>query len=333
MKVKKSYGNYIALLVTFVLFAIIMPIFIKGEYMVTVLCNGVIYAIAVYGLNVMLGMGGQVTFATAGMMGVGAFAYGALTTKAGVHETLAIFLAIAMTAAFSALVGYALLKLKGNYFAFASIALTQVLYVVMQNWKPVTGGADGINHIPPINFLFWRGDQNNKMTFFYVLCILALLCALVVERIRKSSLGRSLASIRDNEIAANCLGVNIFVTRIIAFTIAGAFAALAGVLLAGVNSYISAESFNFDQSGIYLVMAMLGGIQSTIGSFLGAVILTLLPEAMRSLQSYYKLVYGLLVIFIMIFMPMGFAGVIESIIYNIKHPKKKGERKIKEVAE
>ena len=322
MKFFKKY-QWIILGVASIAFLIVMPKLITNQYLRTVLCNGLIFAIAVYGLNVMLGMGGQVTFSTAGMMGVGAFVTAIFTVKLGIHPLIALACSLAITGVFAFLVGFALLKLKGNYFAFASIALTQVLYVVMLNWKPVTGGADGITGIPSFSLGFYTLEQTDKLGYFYIAFAFALICGFIVYRIRKSSLGRSLASIRDNEIAANCLGVNVFRTRIISFVIAGMFAALAGSLYAHLNAYISAESFNFDQSGIYLVMAMLGGISSTVGSFVGAVLLTLLPEFMRGLQTYYKFIYGVGVIVIMIFMPMGFAGIVKSIFTKISHKKNK----------
>lgn len=301
------------------LFVLLTPVLMSNDYLLTVMCNALISAITVYGLAIMLGMGGQVTFSTSGMMGIGAFTSGAVTTKLGLHPLVGLVFSLVIVCIFSLLIGLVLFRLRGTYFAFATIALVQITYVVLQNWKEVTGGAEGMPGIPPLDLGFTVVDSTRK--YFYVIFVIALICGLITHRIRTSSLGRSLASCRDNEIAAYCLGVNVFRTKVISFVIAGAFAAIAGSLYAHLNSYLSAESFTFEQSGIYLIMVMLGGVSSTVGAFFGAILLTILPEVMRFLQTYYKLVYGIGVIILMVFMPEGIAGMIKQLIYTLTHRK------------
>jgi branched-chain amino acid transport system permease protein len=307
-------------------FVILVPILMPNQYMMTVMNNSIIYFIAILGLSVMLGMGGQVTFSIAGTMGVGAFTVAICTVTYGWHPIPAIIAAIVLTALLSFLLGIALFRLKGTYFAFASIALVQILYSLMQNWKKVTGGADGISGIPKLDLIFFK--CNTKIDYFYVFIAFAIICGLIVNRIRNSSLGRSLASIRDNEIAARCLGVNVYRTKIISFILAGGFSGLAGALLAFHNTNITSELFTFEQSSIYLVMAMLGGIGSTMGAFVGTVLLTMLPEWMRFMASYYKFVYGVGVILLMIFMPMGLAGMVKSLIKSLKKKKQQKNREV-----
>lgn len=312
--------KWVILAVTCVLFVALTPGAMKNDYLLTVMCNALISSIAVYGLSIMLGMGGQVTFSTAGMMGIGAFTSGAMTTKLGLHPLIGLLASVMLVATFSLVIGLILFRLKGTYFAFATIALVQILYVLMQNWKPITGGAEGMPGIPPLDLGFMVVDDTHK--YFYVIFTISLICGLIVHRIRTSSLGRSLSSVRDNEIAAFCLGVNVFRTKVISFVISGAFAAIAGSLYAHLNTYISAESFTFEQSGIFLIMVMLGGVASTVGAFFGAVFLTLLPEAMRFMQTYYKLVYGFGIIIIMVVMPMGIAGMVKHFLHMLTHRKK-----------
>jgi len=310
-------AKWVILGVVVILFVALVPGLMNNDYLMTVMCNALIYSIAVYGLSIILGMGGQVTFSTAGMMGLGAFTSGAFTTKLGLHPLLGLLASIIVVSLFSLLIGLILFRLKGTYFAFATIALVQIMYVVMLNWKDVTGGAEGMPGIPPLDLGFMVVDSTRK--YFYVIFAFSILCGLIVHRIRKSSLGRSLSSVRDNEIAAYCLGVNVFRTKVISFIISGAFAAIAGSLYAHINTYISAESFTFEQSGIFLIMVMLGGVASTVGAFFGAVLLTLLPEAMRFMQTYYKLVYGFGIIIIMVVMPMGLAGMVKAFLHRIMH--------------
>ncbi|HHT24069.1 MAG TPA: branched-chain amino acid ABC transporter permease [Clostridiaceae bacterium] len=322
LKILNKY-KWLLLAIFSVVFIISVPSIVPNHYLRIVLGNGLVYVLAVYGLVVMLGMGGQVTFSTAGMMGIGAFLTGIFTVKLGLNSVLALVCSVILTGLFSLFIGAALLKLRGNYFAFASIAFTQVLYMIFRNWKPVTGGPDGISNIPALDLGFIQLNQQTVMEFIYFIFGLALICGLLLYRVRKTSLGRSLESVRDDEIAANSLGVDVYRTKIIAFIIASMLAALAGSLFAFLNGYVSSETFTFEQAGIYLIMAMLGGINSTVGSFIGTITLTILPEVLRDLKDYFRFIYGIVVIITMIFMPMGFAGLVKSLLTKLDHKFKK----------
>lgn len=279
---------------------------VVSRYMIKVMNEGLIYFIAVLGLCVMLGMGGQVTFSTAGLMGIGAYATAILTTRFAMDPLPALLLSVVCGGAFSFLVGLALFRLKGSYFSFASIGFTTLLYTIFSNWMEVTGGPDGISKIPKLDLYFFRCDT--YYDYFRVYFLVAVLCFLIVLRMRRTSFGRALASVRDNEIAARSFGINAYMTKVYSFMIAGIFACLAGAMYALHANYISPDPFKYDQSAIYLIMVMLGGVDSTFGAFIGSMLLTILPEKMRFLQSYYKLVYGVGVIILMVVMPMGIMG-------------------------
>lgn len=288
---------------------------VTSKYMMKVINEGMVYFIAVLGLSVMLGMGGQVTFSTAAIMGVGAYISAYLTTKFDVDPLLTVLLSMIIGGIFSYLLGLALFRLKGSYFSFASIGLAQLLYTIYTNWAQVTGGADGIRNIPQLDLHFFRCE--NYYDYFKVYFIVAVICFFIVDRIRKTYFGRALASVRDNEINAKCMGINTYRTKVLSFLIAGVLASLAGSMYALLERYISPDPFKYDQSAIYLIMVMLGGVESTFGAFLGTMLLTFLPEKLRFLQSYYKLVYGVGVIFLMIVMPMGLMGIYDNIKYMI----------------
>lgn len=308
------------------IFLIIPNKSVTSKYMMKVINDGLIYFIAVLGLSVMLGMGGQVTFSTAGIMGVGSYTTAILTTTYGWDPLLAILASVVFGGIFSYFVGLALFRLKGSYFAFASIGLTQLLYTLMSNWMEVTGGPDGISKIPKLNLYFFKCE--NYYVYFKVLFVIAIAGLLIVNRMRKSYFGRALASVRDNEIVAQCMGINPYQTKVYSFLVAGIFACLAGALYAVHSTYISPEPFKYDQSAIYLIMVMLGGVDSTIGAAIGTMLLTILPEKMRFLQEYYKLIYGVGIIILMIVMPMGIVGVLDiwrKKIKNILKPKSQKE--------
>lgn len=279
---------------------------VTSRYMMKVINEGFIYFIAVLGLNVMLGMGGQVTYSTAGMMGIGAYLTAILCTRYGWQPIPALVFSILVGGIFSFIVGLALFRLKGSYFSFASIGFTNLLVTIFSNWMDMTGGPDGMGNIP--NIVSGLTSKNKYYVYFYICFGLAAVCYLIVLRLRQTSYGRALASVRDNEISAQAFGVNVYMTKVYSFVIAGVFACLSGGMYALMEGFISPEPFKYDQSAIYLIMVMLGGVDSTLGAFVGALLLTILPEKMRWLDTYYKLVYGVGVIVLMVFMPMGIMG-------------------------
>ena len=150
------------------------------------------------------------------------------------------------------------------------------------------------------------------------MCIRDSLCALVVVRLRKTNLGRALSSVRDNEIAAQVMGVNVYKTKVTAFVIAAIFAGLGGALMTHTNHFVGASSFTFDQSTTFVIMAMLGGVTSTPGVFVGTLLITMLPEWLKPLQEYIRLFYGLGVMLLMVFMPMGLAGLYRKIAGQVR---------------
>lgn len=319
---KKNMVNIktIALFVSIVLFTIIVPR-VTNAYSMTVMNTALMYFIASLGISIMLGMGGQISFATSAFMGFGAFVSTNLAVRFGVHSLLSLLIAVAATALFSWIMGLILFRLKGSYFTFATIGLVQIMWSIYTNWRTVTGGPDGISRIPRLDFIIYK--PKNVLDYFYALIVICIICGFLVERIRRTSLGRSMASIRDNEIAAQSLGVNVYRTNVLAFAIAGAFAGLSGALLAHHNTFISAAQFTFDQSTMFVIMVMLGGVASTPGAFVGALIVTMLPEWLRPLKEYIRFVYGIGIMILMVFMPMGLAGVWNSIARKVKRNKKK----------
>lgn len=314
----------LAKLAAAVLFVLIIPGF-TNDYSMQVLNVSLIMAILAFGLSILLGMGGMLTFAGTAFMGLGAYLVANLTTGRlgyilNTSESLIIAVLICTAAAF--LIGLVLLRLRGTFFTFATIALVQVSWSIYMNFKPFSGGPDGISRIPALS-IFGFTPSGYKQWFF-LLGIIVAICIFIVERIRSTRLGRSLAAVRDSEIAAQCLGVNIYRTKVIAFTIAGALSALAGGLYAMHGGFISADNFTFDMATTYIIIVMLGGVNDTFGVLVGAILVNMLPEWLRPLAKYIRLIYGIGVILLMVFMPMGLAGLMKQIISNIKLKLKRG---------
>lgn len=308
--------SMILILVTCILFVAIVPRVFYG-YSLMVVNNSLIYAIVTLGISIMLGMGGQLSFAGLAFMGFGAyFVANVCTGRLGttIPTLWALLLAPIFCGLVSFLLGLVLLRLKGTYFTFSTIALVQVSHSFFMNYRPLFGGPDGISGIPSLSIGSFTFKSYNQ--WFYLLVTILIILSIVVERIRITGFGRSLASIRDNETAALTLGVNVYLTKVIAFTISGMLGALAGALYAMHGNFVASDMFAYNMSTLFIIMAMIGGVNSTFGSIIGSIIITVLPEIFRSLEKYLQLFYGISVIILMVFMPMGLAG-LTSQIYKI----------------
>ena len=305
MKTKLKHIKTVLLLVGLVLFMILTPL-VSDTYAMTVVNSGLIYFLATLGISLLLGMGGQMSLAAISFMGLGAFFSGVLSKNLGWTPAVTILLSIIGVSVIAFLLGLVLFRLSGAYFTFATIGLVQIFSCIFTNFKPLSGAMDGMSGIPPLQLFGMTFDTLTE--WFYLLCACGVLIAAIVERIRRTKLGRSLASVRDDEVAAQTLGVNVYMTKVIAMTIASAFAAFAGALLAHHNGAASYSLFTFTTGTRFIIMVMLGGVSSTIGTFVGTMLITVLPEYMRFLQEYLNIIYGAIVVLLMVFMPMGLAG-------------------------
>ncbi len=333
---RKIFKPSVVLVLVCVLAMLIVPGSINN-YMLGVVNIGLIYAIASFGLSIMLGMGGQVSFAGLTFMGVGCYFVGiACTSRLGfyLHPIAAILFGAIVAGVLAYLLGLILMKLKGTYFTFATIALVQVAWSFYQNYAPLFGGAGGISISDELRFGGFTFSRMDAVSWFYLLVVVVALVALFVERIRATKLGRSLASVRDNDTAALTLGVNVYKTKVIAFSIAGLLAGLAGGLYALNIGFISSDMFNYERSTLVLIITMIGGVNSAFGIILGALLINVLPEFLRdfpTISRYLQLIYGLAVIVMMIFMPMGLAGAVGDLWKKLVRKLTKGTA-VKEVS-
>ena len=314
MKLKKPKINSILLLSAIVIFVIVVS-FIKSSYLVLVVNMAMLNAMMAYGLSIVLGMGGQMVFSGVAFMGIGSYITANLRSgRLGfyVDSTLTIILSVLAASLIAFLTGLLFLRLKNVFCTFATLGFVQVMWSLFSNYQPAFGGPYGITNIESID-VFGKRIMEYK-EWFYIIFFFMLIVAFIVERIRNSSLGRSLASIRDNELAAQTLGVNIYRTRIIAFVIAGAFAGLSGSLYAMQTRFVSGDVFALSKSSMIIVMTMLGGVNNTVGVFVGSMLATVLPELLRNSEQYLMIIFGTLVILLMIFMPMGIGGLVVDYI-------------------
>jgi branched-chain amino acid transport system permease protein len=273
-------------------------------YELNLLMQATTYAVAVFGLVIVLGYTGQINLAQAAFFGLGAYcvALGTTATSFGFWLSLALSVAVACTA--GAILGLASLRLAGHYLAMVTISFQTILSLALNNWISLTNGPDGIRNIARPELL---ADSKSYLSF----CIAIFFAAgFFVYRIKRQRLGRAMQAVRDNELAASVAGINTFAAKVSAFTLSAGLGGLGGGLFAGGFTYISPDQFTFAESIVFLTMALLGGAVSPFGAALGTGLLILLPEWLRFLKVVYLAVYGAAVILIMVFLPDGLWGIV-----------------------
>jgi branched-chain amino acid transport system permease protein len=291
-----------------------------SDYMVAMACIVGIHLIATMGLNITTGGAGLISLSQAAFMGVGCYAV-SWFARWGLPFWLALPLAGALAAAIGMLVGLPSLRVKGMYFAIATLAAHFVLGFLFREWTPVTGGPRGVT-IPPANFFGIELAGDRRM--FYPIFACALLLGLAAANIGRSYVGRAFVAVRDRDISAEILGVNLLHYKVLAFMLGAFYAGIAGGLLGYFYGAITAEYFTFGLSVFYVAAIIVGGLGRVLGSVLGAVFMTFVPESLRLLSSALsgsvpamaslllpmgQVVFGALIIGFLIFEPHGLAQV------------------------
>jgi ABC-type branched-subunit amino acid transport system ATPase component/ABC-type branched-subunit amino acid transport system permease subunit len=292
---------------------VILPLVITSNYWLNILNLAISFSIACLGLNIVLGYAGQLSLAQAAFWGVGAYASAILTTKLGCSVWIGMLSSFVVAGFFGVLLGIPTLKLSGHYLAMATIGFGIIVQLILINTIWLTNGSDGITAIPsprvgPV-------ELRDASSFFYLAALSLILLIWVSLRLKGSRVGRALMAIRENEMAAETMGIDTTFFKVMAFVLSAGYAGFAGSLFAHSGShYISPDTFSFDQSVVLLAMAVLGGNGSAVGSVVGATLLTLIPEVLRFLKDSYMMVYAAGIVAIMVFMPGGIAG----LMYNLR---------------
>jgi len=278
-------------------------------YILNVLMQATTFAIAVFGLSVVLGLCGQINLAQAAFFGFGAYAVGLGTADLHLSYWLCLIAGSLMALLAGAFLGMSTLRLGGHYLAMVTISFQQIVTLVMINAIGLTHGPDGVSNIGrPALFSTSQG--------YLAFCVAVLaIVGYSVWHLPDTKLGRSMRAVRDNELAAGVNGIDVFRTKVYAFALSAALGGLAGGLFAGGFAYVSPDQFSFAESIVFLTMSLLGGVASPIGSAIGTGLLILIPEWLRFLKSIpglYLAIYGLFVILIIRFMPDGIWGFVSA---------------------
>ena len=294
--------NYFKLLSLSIVVAV-LPLFIRGDYYLSVLVFMGLNGLIVMGLSLLMGYAGQISLGHAAFYGIGAYCTGVLTTQFGLSIYLAFLAGIILSVLVAIIVGIPALRLKGHYLAVATLGIGEIVFIIFNEWMQFTGGPSGLSNIPGIrlgNFQF-----NNSFRFYYLVWGINLLALFFSLNVIHSRVGRALRSMHGSETAASAMGVNLSFLKIQVFVLSAVFASIAGSLYAHFVSFISPNNFGLMVSIMFLMMGVIGGIHNIWGALLGASLLTFLPEYLRVFNEYDILVYGAILLAILLFMPEG----------------------------
>jgi branched-chain amino acid transport system permease protein len=293
---------------SFVLLAIVLaavPVAAANEYALRLFMLFLIYAIVALGLDVLVGLAGLISLGQAGLFALGAYTAAILSTKAGFGLVSGTLAGTAIAGLFGVLLAYPTVRVRGVYLAVITIAFGLIVENAAIEWQGLTGGPMGITGIPKPTVL---GQRLGGYAFYGVLGTVLFLVAIVTHNLRRSSYGRAMLAVAQSETAATSLGISAVAIRTLAFVISAATAGLGGALYAFLNSYISPDTFTFSDSVRFLLMAIFGGIGTTGGPLLGALLLTYLPEYLQGFQYWQQFAYGLLLALVMFLLPKGVFG-------------------------
>jgi branched-chain amino acid transport system permease protein len=276
---------------------------IIDAYTAQVLTLGGINAILAVSVNMITGITGQLSIGQAGFMAIGAYSCISLTLDLHLPLPASILLAGLLTALFGFLIGFPTLKLTGDYLAIVTLGFGEIIRVFLTNIKTITGGANGRRFTTSLAL-------HSDLSFLTVTAFLALILILLQNFLR-STYGRAILAVREDEIAAGANGISVFRYKMAGFVIASFIAGLGGCLYAMVIGFVKPDVASFNKSIDYLIFVVLGGMGSMTGAVLAAYVLTYLQEFLRFLQDYRLIIYPLILIFVMLFRPQGLLGMRE----------------------
>jgi branched-chain amino acid transport system permease protein len=297
-----------------IVFLIIYPLWLN-EFLVSVSIITGIYIVLLTGLALFLGYGGQFSFAQAVFYGLGAYTSAILTTKYQFPVVVAFLAGGVLAGAVGYFLSAPILRLRGYYLAVATLAVCQIFHVLVIEHFNITGGPTGVYDIP--NFSIFGIEFKTAISYHYLVWVIALASLLFARNLMNSRIGRALKGIQSSEEAAMVLGVNAYNLKTKVFVLTGVTGGLAGGLYAHYVSYISPGNFTLELSIWLVVILSVGGVRTIMGVVLGAAFTTVFPFLLGKYQNFNMLVFGLILILVLKYMPNGIAGFLEEQVFRV----------------
>lgn len=304
---KRKIRKSMILLVLALIVVAALPIFLKKQYYTNLMVQVLINIIIVTGLNFITGLTGQMNLGTAGIFALGAYTSALLTTKLGVNAWFGLLASIVMGLLIGICLGYPSLRLKGVYLALTTIGFSEVVRILITNAIGFTGGSAGVNRIPP--FILFGYEFKNNVSTYYLYLVFTVILLIFAQRIVKSKWGRMLKAIRDNSEALETSGVNVTWPKIMAFTLAAVYGCIAGCMYSHFIRFIFPDEYTINFSINYVFMLIIGGIGTVPGAVIGTIFVMIVPEVLRFLEGYYWLVFSIIALLFVIFLPNGLVSI------------------------
>lgn len=296
---------YVPALITISVFALVFP-FIFSMYQTNIMITGLIYIMLGLGLNIVVGLAGLLDLGYVAFYAVGAYSYALLNHHFGIGFWTALPIGAGVGVLFGVLLGFPVLRLRGDYLAIVTLGFGEIIRLILENWNAFSFGPSGIANIPrPSLFGLQLSLQNATIYLYYLMILLVLFTIFVVNRLQDSRIGRAWIALREDEVACEAMGVDRRKTKLTAFALGATWAGMAGVIFAAKTTFINPASFTIWESIIILCIVVLGGMGSIIGVIVGALILILLPEYLRAFSEYRMLIFGGMLVLMMVFRPGG----------------------------
>lgn len=331
-------GNLSALIV-FGIIILVLPFALNNPYYLRVLNFAGIFSLVCIGLSLLLGYAGQISIGQAGFFAIGAYSTGIICGQLGQSVWLGLAAGLILNSLVAFLVGIPTLKLKGHYLAMATLGIGEIIHIIavadteditkfvgwvgvklgyvpesvakaLEPYKALTGGPSGFGEIPTIKIGSWA--VSTPMEWFYLIWFMVFVVMLLSLNLIHSRIGRALRAIHGDEEASRAMGINTLPLKLGVFVISACLASIAGSFYAHYVTFISPVTFSINESILFVVMVAVGGMMNVWGALVGTLIMTILPETLRLFQDYDILIYGLVLLLIMMFMPDGVVGLIQS---------------------
>ncbi len=305
-------------------FAVIFP-HLFSTYQTNVMTTALMYVVLGLGLNIVVGLAGLLDLGFVAFYAVGAYTYALLNMNFGLGFWTVLPIGGLLAATFGILLGFPVLRLRGDYLAIVTLGFGEIIRLILENWGEFTQGPSGISNIARPGFFGMEFSLEQSILYTYYLMILFVVVTIfVVNRLQDSRLGRAWIALREDEIACQAMGIDKRKTKLVAFSLGAFWAGIVGVMFAAKTTFVNPASFTFLESAIILSIVVLGGMGSIIGVVIAALILILMPEYLRALSEYRMLAFGAILVCMMIFRPQ---GLISNIRRTYTFEKKDGSQK------
>lgn len=280
-----------------------VPAFAPNMYIMQIVNMIGIYMILGTSINILTGYTGQLSLGQAAFFGIGAYTAALLNTRANCQFFVVLLAAIVITAICGLILAIPALKVKGSYLALLTMGFGEVVRIVMVNWTPVTNGTAGVLGIESPSLFGFRFDTLSK--YYYLIVVFVVLGILYQRALVRTRTGRALIAIREDNEAAELIGINVTTYKIRAFVLSAVYCGIAGVLYAMMIKYVSPDTFTNNTSSVILWTAIVGGFGTVIGPVIGGIVMQVLPEALRFLDNWRLVVYGVILLIVILRFPGG----------------------------